>query len=290
MIVNCGGIAAVFTTWRRSPPTRILCLASHLNTDQLRAQLDQLHSEAQQARTKASNARLRLMRLSEAAENLRRQAAISIQTGRENDARELLFQKKKVMQALNKSKARITLFDELSSKLNQAISVKETQLIENVASDVDIGSKDSSGTVRIVSPKDEDTRNQNEVADPDFNTMQYSEDQLLQVDTEGTADQLIGNSVDDLMGSLSSDIRNEVDIIYSLEGISSYEDFVERLDQQLNRIETELVMVLKVSTLVLEKNEKPKTSRVQQTEELLEGIRNIRERISSIVQKEVGIR
>lgn len=56
------------------------------------------------------------MRLSEAAENLRRQAAISIQTGRENDARELLFQKKKVMQALDKSKARITLFDELSSK------------------------------------------------------------------------------------------------------------------------------------------------------------------------------
>lgn len=59
------------------------------------------------------------MRLSEAAVNLRRQAAISIQTGRENDARELLFQKKKVMQALDKSKARITLFDELSSKLNQ---------------------------------------------------------------------------------------------------------------------------------------------------------------------------
>lgn len=265
-------------------------MASHLNTEQLRAQLDQLHSEAQQARTKANNARLRLMRLSEAAENLRRQAAISIQTGRENDARELLFQKKKVMQALDKSKARITLFDELSSKLNQAISVKETQLIENIASDVDIGSKDSSSTVRIVSPKDEDTRNQNEVDDPDFNTMQYSEDQLLQVDTEGPADQLIGNSVDNLMGSLSSDIRNEVDIIYSLKGISSYEDFIERLDQQLNRIETELVMVLKVSTLVLEKIEKPKTSRVQQTEELLEGIRNIRERISSIVQKEVGIR
>lgn len=59
------------------------------------------------------------MRLSEAAEKLQRQAAIRVQTGRENDARELLFQKKKVMQALDKSKARITLFDELSSKLNE---------------------------------------------------------------------------------------------------------------------------------------------------------------------------
>lgn len=59
------------------------------------------------------------MRLSEAAEKLQRQAAIMVQTGRENDARELLFQKKKVMQALDKSKARITLFNELSSKLNE---------------------------------------------------------------------------------------------------------------------------------------------------------------------------
>lgn len=67
----------------------------------------------------ANNARLRLMRLSEAAEKLQRQAAIMVQTGRENDARELLFQKKKVMQALDKSKARITLFNELSSKLNE---------------------------------------------------------------------------------------------------------------------------------------------------------------------------
>lgn len=59
------------------------------------------------------------MRLSEAAERLRRQAAISVQTGKENEARELLFQKKKVMQALEKSKSRIELLDELSAKLNE---------------------------------------------------------------------------------------------------------------------------------------------------------------------------
>ncbi|RVW39627.1 hypothetical protein CK203_090631 [Vitis vinifera] len=70
-------------------------------------------------RPRANNARLRLMRLSEAAERLRRQAAISVQTGKENEARELLFQKKKVMQALEKSKSRIELLDELSAKLNE---------------------------------------------------------------------------------------------------------------------------------------------------------------------------
>jgi phage shock protein A len=67
----------------------------------------------------ANSARLRLLRLSEAAEKIQRQAAINIQTGKENDARELLFQKKKVMQALEKSKSRIELLDELSTKLNE---------------------------------------------------------------------------------------------------------------------------------------------------------------------------
>lgn len=63
------------------------------------------------------------MRLSEAAERLRRQAAISVQNGKENEARELLFQKKKVMQALEKSKSRIELLDELSAKLNEVLSI-----------------------------------------------------------------------------------------------------------------------------------------------------------------------
>lgn len=67
----------------------------------------------------ANNARSRLLRLSEAVEKLRRQAAVSVQTGKENDARELLFQKKKVMQAMENLKSRIELFDELSAKLNE---------------------------------------------------------------------------------------------------------------------------------------------------------------------------
>ncbi|RVW98639.1 hypothetical protein CK203_032174 [Vitis vinifera] len=117
LVVNCGAIGVLP---RRPPWTNVcLCSASNIGTDQLRAQLDQLHSEANNARAKANNARLRLMRLSEAAERLRRQAAISVQTGKENEARELLFQKKKVMQALEKSKSRIELLDELSAKLNE---------------------------------------------------------------------------------------------------------------------------------------------------------------------------
>ena len=69
----------------------------------------------------ANSARLRLMRLSEAAEKLKRQVAISVQSGKENEARELLFQKKKVMQAMERSKSRIELLDQLSTKLNEVL-------------------------------------------------------------------------------------------------------------------------------------------------------------------------
>lgn len=69
----------------------------------------------------ANSARLRFLRLSEAAEKLRQQAALSVRTGKENDARELLFQKKKVMHAMEKSKNRIELLDELAAKLTEVL-------------------------------------------------------------------------------------------------------------------------------------------------------------------------
>uniref|UniRef100_A0A7N2MC24 Uncharacterized protein n=1 Tax=Quercus lobata TaxID=97700 RepID=A0A7N2MC24_QUELO len=121
MILNsAAGIGmAVPCTCRPPLLLRPMCLSSNINTEQLRAQLDQLHSEAARTRAKANSARLRLLRLSEAAEKIQRQAAISVQTGKENDARELLFQKKKVKQALEKSKSCIELLDELSTKLNK---------------------------------------------------------------------------------------------------------------------------------------------------------------------------
>ena len=67
----------------------------------------------------AQNARLRILRLSEAAEKLRRRAAIDIQSGNENEARDLLLQKKKVTQALDRSKNRIELLEELASKIDE---------------------------------------------------------------------------------------------------------------------------------------------------------------------------
>jgi phage shock protein A len=64
---------------------------------------------------------MRLLRLSESAEKLKKQAAISMQKGDENYARDMLLQRKKVLQALEKSKSRIELLDELSTKLSEVI-------------------------------------------------------------------------------------------------------------------------------------------------------------------------
>jgi phage shock protein A len=67
----------------------------------------------------ANSASMRLLRLSESAEKLKKQAAISMQKGDENYARDMLLQRKKVLQALEKSKSRIELLDELSTKLSE---------------------------------------------------------------------------------------------------------------------------------------------------------------------------
>ncbi|XP_042380133.1 uncharacterized protein LOC121972544 [Zingiber officinale] len=123
-----------------------------VGSDQLRIQLDQLRVEAEITRSKANNARLRLMRLTEAAENLQKTAAKSIQVGKENEARELLIQKKKLLQALEKSKNRIEVLDKLSAK---AISLKETQLIGQVAIPPVDNQLDSHQQIHFISPNEE---------------------------------------------------------------------------------------------------------------------------------------
>ena len=47
---------------------------------------------------------------------------------------------------------------------------------------------------------------------------------------------------------------------------------MEHIDQELSKIEAELVTILRVSTLVLDSKETPKNLKVQQTQEILESI------------------
>ncbi|CAH8339708.1 unnamed protein product [Eruca vesicaria subsp. sativa] len=263
------GAPLVFTRSRRIP-TNLKCFASTANSELLRSQLDRLHAEAESTRAKANSNRLRLLRLSEAAENLRRQASVHVQTGKVNDARELLLQKKKVMQALDKAKARIELLDSLSSKLNEAISVKETQLIGNISLDLEVDSENTSDGVHIVSPKPESIQDEHKNDTTDLGSQ---ESQLTENNFEDHQESVLEEA-------LSGSIFKEV---------SSYESFLENLDKKLGKIEDELVTVVNVASLVLSHEDKPKNLKVQQTSEILEEIRCVRERIASIICKEANI-
>ncbi|KAB2085427.1 hypothetical protein ES319_A05G398300v1 [Gossypium barbadense] len=282
MIMNCAAMVVVGYRPVLSPK----CFASNpkINTEQLRYQLDQLHAEAESTRAKANNARLRFLRLSEAAEKLRRQAAVSIQGGKENEARDLLFQKKKVMQALEKSKSRIELLDKLATKLNEVINVKETQLIGNIVSDSEIGEEDGSSPVRIISPKEQAENNKNKNKDFGLDALTVGEDQNLLLDTDDLVEQPAHKELEEHKAlAFNEDNRTS-----SLAAISTYEDFLEHLDQQLKQIEQELLTILNVSTLLLD-DEKPKNVKVQQTTGILESILDLRQRITNIRQMKVEI-
>ncbi|XP_055807584.1 uncharacterized protein LOC129876235 isoform X2 [Solanum dulcamara] len=237
----------------------------------------------------ANNARSRLLRLSEAAEKFRRQAAISVRTGKENDARELLFQKKKIMQAMEKSKSRIELLDELAAKLNEAISMREKQLIGNVALDLEIAIDDAPSPVRIVSPKDDNADNSDENEDFDQETIKLDDSQESQAPYDGNADLKTDNELKNLEASTSGNISKEADRIHSLKGVSSYEEFLEHIDQQLRDIEVELVTFLRFSSLILESKDKLENSKVQQALDVLEGVHQLRGRIESMVQKKASV-
>lgn len=262
MILHCGSGSMVLARRPfvcRAFLVRPNCLSSNTNTEQLRFQLDQLHTEAETTRAKASSARLRLLRLSEAAEKLKRQAAINVHSGKEKDARELLFQKKKVMQAMEKSKNRIELLDELCTKLNEAISVKETQLIGNVALDLDVDLEDPSGLVRIVSPKKrvEEEKDDDQDFDPNAPKPGDNGNQVLQFSDNSQASSLVGQEMD-CQGSVGLYMDTEDNKNNGSREISSFSGFLENLEQQLNDIESELVTILNVSTLILDNKEKPK--------------------------------
>ncbi|KAI4306008.1 hypothetical protein L6164_029327 [Bauhinia variegata] len=280
MILNCG-IAIAMAVPRR-PLSRPMCCVSAINSEQLRSQLDQLHLEAETTRAKANNARSRLLRLSEAAEKLQKQAAVIVQKGNENDAREMLFQRKKVLRALEKSKSRIELLDELSTKLNEAISLKESQLLGHVSANIEDNTDENSSPVRIVAPKEE-VREDFTEDDFDTDAMKFSDTQ----DDIGSQ----GNPLDEYNAqeSLSTNSWNEDNAGRGLREMPSFDSFMENIDQQLSEIEAELVTVLKISTMVLDNEEKPKNSKVQRTMELLESIHGIRERIRSTKEEKVGI-
>ncbi|XP_024989011.1 uncharacterized protein LOC112523580 isoform X1 [Cynara cardunculus var. scolymus] len=269
----------------RSSPARTVCLASRIDADQLRDQLDQLHFEASNTRAKANKARQRLLRLSEAAEKLQQQAAISVQAGKENDAREMLLQKKKAMQALEKTKSRIELLDELSTKLIEAISLRERKLVGTVALNLEIEREDDASQVRVFSPPSQSLGVDGNSEKDLLNSSEGQElqDRTYNLPTEDETNNIEGSLQVPLQLSTHG-IESDNDLISRLTGLTSYEDLLDRIDQYLNKVEDEVSTVVKFSTLVLESKETPANVKLQQLMEILDAVRHVRQRIAVIME------
>lgn len=165
----------------------------------------------------------------------------------------------------------------------QAISLKESQLIGNVTVKIEDTTEDASSPVRIIAPKEEVQNNvTKDESDPD--TAEFGGDiQDVQLSIESEGSPLDDKETQNLLESLSISTSNEEYIARNLSEISSYEDFMEHIDKKLSEIEAELVTVLNVSTLVLDNEERPKNSRLQQTIELLDSIHGIRQRYNTSI-------
>ena len=160
----------------------------------------------------------------------------------------------------------------------QAISLKESQLVGNVALDLEVGNENAPSPVRIIAPKQENKEDLNENKEVEPHVLELDGQQDLQLSSEIEESLPVGKEAEDIQASLSVGIWNDNDLISGLSGISSYDEFLEHIDQELSKIEAELVTILRVSTLVLDSKETPKNSKVQQTQELLESICGIRKR------------
>lgn len=164
--------------------------------------------------------------------------------------------------------------------------MKESQLIGNVNVNIEDLTKDASSPVRIVAPKEE-VQNDFSKDDSDPETMDFDNIQDVQLSIESEGNSLDVKEIQNLQEFVSVGSSNEDSIARNLSEISSYEDFMERIDKKLSEIEAELVTVLNVSTLVLGNEERPNNSRLQQTIELLETIHGIRQRYNSLIYQSV---
>ncbi|XP_048434363.1 uncharacterized protein LOC103947517 isoform X1 [Pyrus x bretschneideri] len=157
----------------------------------------------------------------------------------------------------------------------QAISLKERQLIGNVSLDLGLVREDAFSPVRIVSPTTEvaeDLKESKEFVPNDLN----KEMPLPKDNQEGSPVEPEG---EDLRERLNKGAWNEDETISSLKGITSFESFLEHLDYQLNKIEAELITILRISTLVVDSQEKSKKFKVQKTMELLDSVSGVRQSI-----------
>ncbi|KAG8055754.1 hypothetical protein GUJ93_ZPchr0001g29491 [Zizania palustris] len=263
---------------RETPPRFALAASirggdpAPLTFERLREQLLQLNEEADLTQSKANSARVRLMRLTEAAENLKKRAVVSIQMGKENEAVYLLVQKKKLTKALESIKQRVEVLDKLSTKISEAISMKQNMLIEHALHPGMSNIEDYNDNIRVFSGKvgveaDETTSSLVQSTEKGFD--------MKHVAHSGMTDHL---EQSELQTSNGFTFSSNHDTLNSITNHSSYDDFLDHIGLQLNSLEYEVEQYISSQLAEQVDIQKPINGKWQKLADILKILTETRER------------
>ncbi|TVU35438.1 hypothetical protein EJB05_17327 [Eragrostis curvula] len=248
-----------------------------LTFGRLREQLLQLHAEADLTQSKANSARVRLVRLTEAAENLKKRAANSVRMGKENEAVDLLVQKKKLTKALENIKERIEVLDKLSTKISEAISLKQNMLIQCALRPETSNGENSNDKIRVFSSKVNDGSDGTEGGDSRPKLFESFE-----MNNEARANMAGHPEQRDLQVADSFKILNEHDPASSKDH-STYDMFLEHIDLQLKSLEYETEQFMSSHLVEEVDNEKEINDKWYRLSDILKLVKETRERIARIL-------
>ncbi|KAH7302358.1 hypothetical protein KP509_23G068900 [Ceratopteris richardii] len=227
--------------------------SSSVSYEELRTELEALNEEAEQARGRANAARARFMRLTERVENLRMQAITDLKAGKEGSARQLLFEKQKVMQALEKSKQRAELLEELCNKLGEAISRKELQVITSLTStEVEVDEDKTMLNVRIVSPK-----GHNLARDLVAGSEKIGEQVTEGLNSDADSSKNLDSECSEVESGAISDARESNNQSFDTGKImlsskpETYPEFLFNVDKCLQQVEAQLHEFLNIAAMIL---------------------------------------
>ncbi|WVZ69163.1 hypothetical protein U9M48_017998 [Paspalum notatum var. saurae] len=248
----------------RTPPT----------FGRLREELLQLHAEADLTQSKANSARVRLVRLTEAAENLKKRAATSVRMGKESEAVDLLMQKKKLTKALENIKERIEVLDRLLAKISEAISMKQNMLIEYALRPETSNGENSDDKIRVFSSTVNEGANG---AESSGSRQKSVERESFVLRNEAHASMAGYPEQTALQMADSFSFLNDSGTANSIKDRSTYDGFLEHIDLQMKSLEYEIERFIS-SQSVKEVGSEKQRNKWQRLSDILMVVKETREK------------
>jgi len=225
------------------------------------------------------------VRLTEAAENLKKRAATSVRMGKENEAVDLLVQKKKLTKALENIKERIEVLDKLSAKISEAISIKQNMLIEYALRPGMSNGEISNEKIRVFSSTVIDGVNGAEST----NTRPKSVDmESFELRNEAHASMAGHHEQSAFQIEDGFSFLDGPDPANSIKNPSAYDGFLEHIDLQMKSLEYEIEQFISSQSAEEMGSEELRNDKWQRLSDIYMLVKETRERIARILDMTVN--